>query len=312
MRAGDLRHPVVVGLNGAEPNTALTYATREAARHGCGLRLVHAYPDSVPLVSMPPLLPDEALRYGADRVVSQAIHQLDRLRDGDLPIDLVVRDGSAVQVLLEAAEEAHAIVLDRHESYWPDGLTAAGRCLPVAAHARCPVISVPADWDPDAVHGRVVVGVDGSRASREALGGAFHAASVRRAGLVVIHAWQPPEICFGDPRELDDTSKAWEMSAQTHVAEALAGWRKLFPEVSVEVRLTPGHPARVLAEATESADLLVVGRHGGALGHDFPIGSVARALVTGGRCPVEVTPPRAVDSAEDFGAARNGQAAPVH
>src|SRR6478672_10763783 len=68
------------------------------------------------------------------------------------------------------------------------------RCL---THAPCSVAVVPASAA-DVTHGRVVVGVDGSASSEEALAWAAREAQLREARLNVVHAWTMPEVTSPD------------------------------------------------------------------------------------------------------------------
>jgi nucleotide-binding universal stress UspA family protein len=72
------------------------------------------------------------------------------------------------------------------------------------------------------------------------------------------------------------------------VAETVAGWRELFPDVSVVTRYENGRPDRVLAEISERADLLVVGARGRGSAATALLGSVSRQVLKLAQCPVAV------------------------
>jgi nucleotide-binding universal stress UspA family protein len=131
--------------------------------------------------------------------------------------------------------------------------------------------------------GRIVVGVDGSAASRDALRWAARQAELTGASLEVVTSWSYPTT-YGFPviANVD-----WEQGARTVLDEALADELGDAAERVVR-RVVEGHPARVLAELAAGADLLVVGSrgHGGFAG--LLLGSVSEHVVTHAPCPVVV------------------------
>jgi nucleotide-binding universal stress UspA family protein len=142
--------------------------------------------------------------------------------------------------------------------------------------------------------GRVVVGVDGSPGSRQALDWAVRETRLRGTVLHVVVAWQHPQSYAGNIWGL-----GLDPSFDVEVAGAAAGEAaRLTREAVAEVNVTTtsaaveGHPARVLLDEVSPEDLLVVGSRGrggfvGAL-----IGSVSQHLVAHATCPVVVVPTR--------------------
>jgi nucleotide-binding universal stress UspA family protein len=137
----------------------------------------------------------------------------------------------------------------------------------------------------------VVVGVDGSPGSREALAFALAEASMRNATVHAVHSWVYP-IFYGD--SYTDPIAEYEAEAvrvlEQAVAEAatLSTDRGQAPAVTTAAR--EGDPVEQLLEASRNADLLVVGSrgHGGLVG--LVLGSVSLGCVSGARCPVVVVP----------------------
>lgn len=72
------------------------------------------------------------------------------------------------------------------------------------------------------------------------------------------------------------------------MAEALAGRRERYPEVSVEPRVTRGGTREALIEASSTAQLLVVGARGRGGFAGLLLGSVSQAMVHHAHCPVAV------------------------
>jgi nucleotide-binding universal stress UspA family protein len=133
--------------------------------------------------------------------------------------------------------------------------------------------------------GRIVVGVDGSQESRSALRWAMRQAKLTGAGLELITAWDMP-VTFGVPvyEESLDLAGVARQTLGEVVAEVLGPE----PDVPVTPLVVRGHPARALVEASEGAELLVVGSrgHGGFVG--ALLGSTSSYCVQHAKCPIVV------------------------
>lgn len=140
--------------------------------------------------------------------------------------------------------------------------------------------------------GKIVVGVDGSVGSREALRWAFAEAKLRNATLEAVTVWQYPITAslptFGAMTTPDDLST----EARTTLIAILAeeGITAEAP-IPVSTLVAEGNPARALLDASASADLLVVGSrgHGGFTG--VLVGSISQQCVHHATCPVVVVHP---------------------
>ena len=118
--------------------------------------------------------------------------------------------------------------------------------------------------------GTIVVGVDGSAASREALRWAAQEADLRGARLVAIHAWAfvsaapigdpgmipMPAVDF--PGQLEAEREAVRAELDAAIGDAFAAG----PAIEIEKRLVEGDSGDVLARESADADLVVVGSHG--------------------------------------------------
>ena len=114
---------------------------------------------------------------------------------------------------------------------------------------------------------RIVVGVDGSEYSLRALRWAVVEAGRHGAELFALTTWTalPPPIVspYVDVKKAvdrQDGASAAEQALQTVVGNAMAG----NPPIVVEIVATEGHPAKLLAEQSRHADLVVVGARGEA------------------------------------------------
>ncbi len=131
---------------------------------------------------------------------------------------------------------------------------------------------------------RIVVGVDGSDSARAALDWALGEARLRSGQVRLVSAWHYPVV--GDAAGRAPDREAFGDHARQANAEALRRAADAGVEVTGEV--TEGHPADVLLQAADGADLLVVGSrgHGGFAG--MLLGSVSNHIVQHARCPVLV------------------------
>lgn len=131
---------------------------------------------------------------------------------------------------------------------------------------------------------RIVVGVDGSKASIDALRWADRQASLTGADLEAVSAWELPvssgEYAIG-------VGIDWEGNAQGILDTAIDGAR-LSSGQPASRRVVEGHPAQVLIKAAVGAELLVVGSrgHGGFVG--MLLGSVSEHVCAHAPCPVLV------------------------
>ena len=130
----------------------------------------------------------------------------------------------------------------------------------------------------------IVVGVDGSEPSKEALRWAARQARLTNAKLQVIAAWEWP-VSWGwapayptgfDPEA--DTRRALEGA----VEEVLGS------DADPHLVVVEGRPAPALLRASEDAELLVVGSRGRGEFAGMVLGSVSEHCVHHASCPVVV------------------------
>lgn len=151
------------------------------------------------------------------------------------------------------------------------------------------------------VAGTIVVGVDGSSASQEALRWGADEARLREARLVAVFAWtfvppapmaEPgmiPMPAMDFPGQLEAERNAAEEEFRSAVAEAFA---QSPAPVEVERKLVEGDPAEVLEAEARQADLLVVGSRGRSGIAAALLGSVSKHVVDHAPCPVVVVKSR--------------------
>lgn len=136
----------------------------------------------------------------------------------------------------------------------------------------------------------VVVGVDGSEGSVAALAWAARYAGATGARVRAILAWHYPGAVGGPPMEVapDSVHHQTEEQENQTLSEAVSKAYGGPAPAGVEATLGYGHPAQVLIEASQEADLLVVGRRGHRAFAGMMLGSVSLHCVVSASCPVVV------------------------
>lgn len=135
---------------------------------------------------------------------------------------------------------------------------------------------------------RIVVGVDGSEDSEEALRWAAAEARRRGATLCAVTAWQVPSIALIGayvPGDLYENSKLAAQMTLDSALEAVAGE---LGGVRVVREVLEGAPTSVLGAVAEGADLLVLGTRGHGTISSIILGSVSKHMSTHAPCPVVV------------------------
>ncbi|RRO14114.1 universal stress protein [Saccharopolyspora rhizosphaerae] len=132
----------------------------------------------------------------------------------------------------------------------------------------------------------VVVGVDGSPASRAALRWAAWHAELVGGSLVTVMAWDAPLIYNWEVPDSEDLSRRTAANLDEVITEVLGAE----PAVPVSKNVASGHPARALLDLAEEseADLIVVGNRGHGGFTEALLGSVGQNVVHHARCPVVV------------------------
>jgi nucleotide-binding universal stress UspA family protein len=138
----------------------------------------------------------------------------------------------------------------------------------------------------------IVVGVDHSAGSREALRFALEEARLRQAKLRVVHAWQfgyigAPGIEGSLPAIGSEVGEARSV-AETALDATLQDVAADTSDVEIERRVDQGAPAAVLVAESRGADLLVVGSRGHGGFAQLVLGSVSQQCAHHAECPVVI------------------------
>lgn len=133
---------------------------------------------------------------------------------------------------------------------------------------------------------RIIVGVDGSESSKCALRWAFKQAKLAGAVVRAIGAWEFPAFYSweGGPMPPDD----FEDSARKCLDDTVEEMQRQEPDVKVERELVHGHAAQVLVDASDDAELLVVGSRGHGSFYKALLGSVSQRAAVHANCPVVI------------------------
>jgi len=132
--------------------------------------------------------------------------------------------------------------------------------------------------------GRIVVGVDGSANSLDALAWAVGQAVLTGAGVQAVIAWDYPALSGVDPK---NAHLDWRTKAQETINARLA--RVMGTDsVNISLEVIAGHPAEVLLDASVGAELLVVGKRRQNGCTETPSGSVREHVISYAACPVLV------------------------
>ncbi|NIH83829.1 universal stress protein [Amycolatopsis granulosa] len=282
---------VVVGTDGsAGAGEAVRWAARMASHRNLDLLIAHAMEATARFYGAGVAVMDELFdlaQSAAERIVTDA-RRVALSVDGTLPVATEAVSESAAALLVDLSRTARMVVLGN------SGLSAAGGMLlgsavaTVVSQAHCPVAVVRDRDGTVPTGGPVVVGVDGSPTSEQAVGVAFEEASYREVPLVAVHAWS--DITSGVDRYL----RYWEFmepDARRLLAQRLAGRQEEHPDVEVHRHLVPADPRTALLAESGGAQLVVVGSRGRGGFKGLLLGSTSQALVRRARCPVLVVRP---------------------
>ena len=137
---------------------------------------------------------------------------------------------------------------------------------------------------------RIVAGIDGSPSSISALRWAIRQAGLTGATVDATIAWHYPVSAGGygwAPIGMGTTFDFKENAEQV-LADAISTACDPGSDIPVRARVAEGNAAQVLLDASDGADLLVVGSRGHGGFTEALLGSVSQHCVHHAHCPVVV------------------------
>jgi nucleotide-binding universal stress UspA family protein len=259
---------IIVGLDRSPASAvALRWAVDHGARHG------------LPVTGLLGWQRDTA---GADidELIAAAVG-----RDNDVGHRLSAEP--EVLALVEAASDAGLVVVGAHQHRWLSELLHTTPCRALMRRATCPIAVVreralDAD-DP------IVVGLDGSSASRQALAWALDDAATNDRPVVAVHAWTIPSPVDGLPLTSDEVHR--RTCAEAHSLERMVAGAA-DDVVSIEQRSEYGPPVDVLCDVAAEAAVLVFGSCASGSRHRLLFGDVSSRVVREAASTVVIVPPR--------------------
>lgn len=280
---------VVVGVDGSQAALdAVRWAAVEARSTQCPLSFVHTL--EWPLVSYP--VPAGLRANWTQEMHEQGRRWLQEAQEAaefaapGIQAQVHLFTGDPRERLLAEAEHAYELVIGSRGLGGFAGMLLGSTSATVTQHASCPVVVVHGQGD---TAGPVVVGLDGSTASEQALGYAFQAAARAGAVLWAVHAWDDLGVLHSPiaPAEALPVNEI-EAAGYRMLAEQLASWQEKYLDIVVERQVIHERPAAALIELGRQARIIVVGPRGRGGVARLLLGSVSQAVVRHATCPVVV------------------------
>lgn len=284
---------VVAGVDGSEESMrAVEWAALEARRHGAPLRIVSA-PALLPRMRADAHAPQTVatVLYGEScRALKEAVTRSSEIVPGRL-IDAELLTGAPALAVVQSGAGARMLVVGARGSGGFAAMVLGSVSRYAAMHARCPVVVVREETS--AVHREVVVGIRDPHDADATLAYAFDEAQLRGATLIAVHSWNWFHAAGhgenGDAPGRRAGAERIAAESDLDLSAALSTWRDKYPAVPVWQDVVHDHPAHVLASYSARADLVVIGRHGGA-GSCPTIGGIQHVLLNHARGPVAIVP----------------------
>lgn len=206
----------------------------------------------------------------------------------DVEVEEVFDVVDPTTLILDAAADAHLVVLGSHGRGPTLTRLLGSVALRVVRHATCPVV-VHRHGHPGRVRDGVLAAVEAEREASVVLEAAYRMASLRRLPLHVVHyVYDARSVLVGTPMVGDIGEQ--ERAESLVVAEAIAGLRERYPDVHTRVETLRGLPEHRLVDAAARTDLLVVGTHQRGIVGRLLAGSVSEAVLEHAACPIMVVP----------------------
>lgn len=271
---------IVAGIDGSDSALgAARWAASIAHRLGEPLHLTHVVPERPSSNGTATATDGEAALDAAEAAV--------RAAQPEVVVERHIEVGKPAQTLVELSNTARMIVLGHTTTSELQSMFARSDVVHTANHARCPVVSWRGEPGPSELDGQpIVVGVDRSSLSTNAIDHAFEIADKVGAPLTAVHTWtEQSTLTYGEGSRFTDW-EAYQQHRTAELAESLAGHREKHPDVDISYSVERGKPDVLLLEHSAHAQLVVVGSHGRSTIASALIGSTSQNLIHHSMCPV--------------------------
>ena len=273
---------IVVGIDGSAGSAeALRWAVEEARLHDARVVALRCWGGR-----------DHLSREGWDEERTEdeqrAIDELAALVRGAVPEDVELVEQRTLDArpewgLLEVGADADLVVVGARGATGMKGLVVGSVSQQVVHHAHVPVAVVRHTRWPVPPR-RVVVGVDGSPASRRALAWALEEARRRGAMLEAVHAWS-------EHGRLSVADADGEQAAREQLAVAVGDVDTSVLAQPVGQVVVHGSAGPAIVDVAAGAELVVVGSRGLGGFKELLLGSVGQHVAHHAPCPVIVVRP---------------------
>ncbi len=283
------RQAVVAGVSralAAVDDHVVDWAADEAAFRGLPLRLLHAqeWPHGASADTQPDHPAHTWSRHFQARgeMLLAEAKAAAAARHPALEVTTELLAGRPTHVLREAGEQAALLVLGaRRFTSLADAFAGGSKGQSLMGHVPCAMALVPQPSKDMPANAPVVVGVDGSAASRAAVDLAFTEAAAAKTGLTAVEVRRPREA----------EMPAFLERSVLELSEVLAGYREQYPDTEVSHEVLTGDTGYMLASAARHARCLVVGTRGRGGFRGMVLGSTGRSLIHRTHCPLLVAAP---------------------
>ncbi|ALO12497.1 UspA domain-containing protein [Streptomyces venezuelae] len=279
---------VTVGLDGSDESLAAArWAATQAVLREVPLRLVHV--EEWPNAPEVPLAYARTLDERTERLMRD---ETERARKSHPDLEVVTEHarGRAAEELTTAANEADLTVLGSRGLGGVRGFLVGSVSLAVVGAARQPVVLVRAKDNRAGPGDGIVVGVDIYHPCEALLAFSFSEAARKGTPLRFLHSWTLP-ASYGYAAIMDP-GIGEELGSHLlgGLDNLLEPWRKRYAGVEVEAKPVVGSPAYQLVEASQTAQLVIVGRRSRNVPLGPHLGHVAHAVIHHSPAPVAVVP----------------------
>lgn len=266
---------IIVAVSAAsDSRRAVDWAVARAVARKQSIELMSVVGGAVGMIGEAALI--EAATSATEQMLAT---EAQRVSGSGLTVTTRVEVGDPVALLAAATEDARLLVIGSDYRGPGKGPARGAHGIRITASSSCPVVVVP-DFDMDDERSGVVVGVDGSPVSEDAI--AFAAAEADRLGepLTAVIVWTP----IATPRNALMVSPqgyrdGMEQTAREALAVSLGGLRGQYPDLQIEEAVAEGFPSLIINELAEGARLTVVGSRGHGAVRRFLLGSISHEVL---------------------------------